>query len=125
MLYHGIINLMGGVIAPQILERLNPLFEEETLNRMLELIEAQNAEALTSLLSPFLLPLLGLMVYEAVMFAAMIGGIVYFVKEGRRLRLRQGLLPVPRECRVSAVLLNVGTAAALTVFAGIFLLSLL
>ena len=125
MVYHGLINFMGGVIAPILLGRLAPLMTEETLLRMEKLIEAGNADGLMELFGPFLPALAGLLVYELVMLAAMIGGTAYLIIVGKKIRFTQGLLPVPRSCRVSAVLLNGGTAAALAVFAGIFLLSLL
>ncbi len=125
MLYHGLINLMGGVLAPWILSKIAPMLEESNLLLMEEYLSSGNTDALTELLMPYLLPMLGLLAYEGVMLGAMVGGLVYFFRSGKRIRFQTGLLPVPRSCRISAVLLNAGTAAALTVFAGIFLLSLL
>lgn len=125
MLYHGTINLMGGVLAPLILSKIAPMMEETNLLLMEEYLSSQNNEALAELLEPYLLPMLGLLLYEGVMFGAMIVGLIYFFRSGKNLRFQSGLLPVPRNCRVSAVLLNAGSAAALTVFAAIFLLSLL
>lgn len=125
MIYHGIINVLGGVLAPWILERISPLLEESVLNQMTEYVAENNLEALVDLIRPYLLPMMGLLAYEGIMMLAMIGGTVYFFVRGRKVRFQQGLLPVPKECRVSAVLLNVGTAAALTVFTAVFLFSLL
>ncbi len=125
MVYHGAINVLGGVLAPLILERIEPLLTEANVEKINEYMEAGNTAALSELLDPYMLPMMGLLAYEGVMIVAIVGGLVYFWRKGRKVRFQQGLLPVPRECRVSAVLLNVGTAAALTVFTGIFLLSLL
>ena len=125
MIYHGVINLMGGVLAPWILNRIAPLMEESNLILMEEYLSAGDTEALSALVSPYMLPMLLLLAYEAVMLGSMIMGLVFFFRRGRRIRFQSGLLPVPRTCRVSAVLLNAGCAAALTVFAAIFLLSLL
>ncbi|MBR2354578.1 MAG: CPBP family intramembrane metalloprotease [Clostridia bacterium] len=125
MVYHGIINLLGGVLAPWLLQKVAPAMDEAFLAKVEEYMAAENSEALTELLSPLMLPMLGVLLYEALMFVSIIVGIVFFFRRGRRMRLQSGLLPVPRSCRVSAVFLNAGVAAALTVFAGIFLLSLL
>ena len=125
MIYHGIVNTLGGVLAPILLERLTPIMSESGLEQINEYMDAGNAEALAEMLTPYMLPMMGLLLYEGVMFAALVGGFVYFWKKGRKIRFEAGLLPVPRGCRVSAVFLNVGTAAALTLFAGIFLFSLL
>ena len=125
VLYHGLINLLSGVLISWILDQLTPLLEESTLIRMEEYLATGDAEALNALVSPYMLPMLLLLAYEAVMLGATVIGLVFFFRRGRRIRFQSGLLPVPRSCRVSAVLLNVGCAAALTVFAAIFLLSLL
>ena len=125
ILYHGAINLLGGVVAPWILERVSPIMTDANIEKINGYLEAGNSAALSEMLTPYMLPMMGLLAYEGIMMVGVIGGLVYFWKKGRKTRFQQGLLPVPRECRVSAVLLNVGTAAALTVFAGVFLLSLL
>lgn len=125
MLYHGIINLLGGVLAPILLERLSPVLTEEALEKINELMNAGDTVGLTEWLTPYMGAMTGLLLYEGFMLAAVIGGFVYFWRKGRRVRFQSGLLPVPRSCRVSAVFFNIGTAAALTLFAGIFLLSLL
>ena len=125
MLYHGAVNVLGGVVAPFLLDRLSPVLTEEALEKMNELMNAGDAAALSEWLTPYMGPMMGLLFYEGIVLAATVGGFVYFWRRGRKIRFQSGLLPVPRSCRVSAVFLNVGTAVALTLFAGIFLLSLL
>ncbi len=124
VIYHGLINLLGGVLAPLLLQKLSPLMEESFLAEMEGYMAAGDSEGLSALLSPFMLPMVGILVYEGLMLAAVVAGFVYFFRKRKKVRFEAGLLPVPRSCRFSAVLLNVGTAAALTVFAAVFLLSL-
>lgn len=125
ILYHGIINLLGGVLAPWVLERLDPLMEEEALNRLLELYEKGDLAGVTAALTGYELPLLLLAAYEVLMVGGAIAGVVLIVKNAKKLRLQPGLLPPPREGRVADVFLNGGVAAALAVFALTFVLSLL
>ncbi len=125
MLYHGLINLLFGVVASEIVERVTPLLEEETLLRIEEYLQAENMDALTELLMPYLLPMLALLAYEGLVFGFLIGGVVYYFVSARKIRFQGGLLPMPKKGGVSAVLLNPGTAAAIAVCTGIFLLSLL
>ncbi len=124
MLYHGLINVLGGVLAPLLLQKIAPAMEESFLLEMEKYLAAGDSDALSELLAPIMLPMLGILLYEGLMLAAVVVGFVYFFRKGRKIRFEAGLLPVPRSCRFSSVLLNVGTAAALTVFAAIFLLSL-
>ena len=125
ILYHCLINFLGGVLAPWILERLEPLLEEETLTPILEMIGRGDYVGVSQALTGFELPLLLLMGYEAFMLIGAIVGIVLLIKQSKKIRLHGGLLPPPKEGRVANVLLNGGVAAALTVFAVIFVLSLL
>ncbi len=124
VIYHMLINLGGGVFAPWVLNKLSYLMREDTLNELLDLAQT-NPEAAMELLAPYLLPLVLLLAYELLMMGAAICGIVFFVIGRRKLRLESGLLPPPKKRRLSLVLLNPGVAAALAVFAGIFILSLL
>ncbi len=125
ILYHAIINLLGGVLAPWILERLAPLMEEEALNRLLELYSKGDMAGAMAALSGYKLPLALLAGYEVFMIGGAIAGIVLIVKHAKKLRLQPGLLPPPREGRVANVFMNGGVAAALAVFALTFVLSLL
>ncbi|MBQ9782953.1 MAG: CPBP family intramembrane metalloprotease [Clostridia bacterium] len=120
VLYHGLINLLGGVLAPWVLEKLAPLLEEETLLRM-----ATDPMVAAELMRANLLPLMLMMLYETVLMGGSVLGVILLIRGRRRIHLAPGLLPPPKEGRVANVFCNIGVAAALTVFAGIFILSLL
>lgn len=120
VVYHGLINLLGGVLAPWVLERLMPLLEEETLMQM-----ATDPAVAAELMQANFVPLMLLMLYETVLMGGSVVGVILLVRGRRRIHLTSGLLPPPKEGRVANVFCNVGVAAALTVFAGIFILSLL
>ena len=125
MLYHAVINLLGGVLAPWVLEKLDPLLEGDNYNALMDAFAAGNTELVAAVMAAYRIPLLLLFLYEALMIGFSIAGVVLLVKGWRKIRLQPGLLPPPEEGRVSNVLLNVGAASALTVFAVIFILSLL
>ena len=125
ILYHAIINLVGGVLAPWLLERLAPLLTEESLTALTDALERMDTAALSAMMGDYVLPLVLLGVYELVMMGASICGIVFLLTGRKKLRLEAGLLPPPKEGRVANVFCNVGVAAALTVFALVFMLSLL
>ena len=121
VVYHCLINLMGGVIAPWIMERVSPFMTEEGIARLMEMLE-NDPLAMMSVWQLYLLPL---MLYEGVFLAATICGIIFFIRGIKKLRVTEGLLPPAKEGRVANVFCNVGVAAALTVFAVLFLLSLI
>jgi len=125
ILYHALINLLGGIFAPWLLDRLAPLFEEEALTALTDALNRMDTAALLELIGGYTLPLALLGVYELVMMGASVCGIVFLITGRKKLRLEPGLLPPPKEGRVANVFCNIGTAAALTVFALIFVLSLL
>ena len=118
--YHIVINVIGGVFAPWLIEQLK--LEEMLL--VLEELSASTAPDV-SLLEPYLLPLGLLLLYDFVIYGAAIIGAVLLLRARKRYSLDAGLLPPPKKGRVGNIFLNVGVAAALTVFAGLFLLSLL
>lgn len=120
ILYHMAINLLGGVLAPWLIERL----DIENLALLLEEQMALPTPDVT-LLYPYMPALLLLSVYSTAMYAAAIAGTVLLIRAKKRYSLDAGLLPPPRKGRVANVFLNTGVAAAITAFAGLFLLSLL
>ena len=123
--YHILINLLGGVFAPWLIGRLEPLINEEALGELVLMIEEGATDAILGMLGEYMLPLMLLAVYEIVMIVLSICGIAFLLTGIKKLRFRQGLLPPPTEGKVSNVFCNVGAAAALTAFAGVFVLSLL
>jgi len=120
ILYHAAINLLGGVLAPWIIEHL----DMENLMTVLESL-ATSANPDPSLLAPYAMPLLLLLVYDGIIYGFAIAGTVLLLRARKQISLDGGLLPPPRKGRVGNIFLNVGVACALTVFAGLFLLSLL
>jgi membrane protease YdiL (CAAX protease family) len=125
ILYHGILNFLGGVVAPWILKRIEPLLNEETLKRMEELSQQGTVEALQEMVSAFLIPMIPLLIYELVVLGGSVCGMVFLIIGYKKIRLEKGLLPPPEKGRVANVFLNGGVAAALAAFAAIFVLSLL
>ena len=119
--YHIIINLLGGVIAPWLVERIMPWATEEGIMELTELAETDPA-ALFHIWQVYLLPV---MLYESVFLVAAVFGVVFLVKGRKRIHFLEGLLPPPKEHRVSTVFCSAGIAAAIAVFAGVFLLSLI
>lgn len=123
--YHILVNVLGGVFAAWVIERISPLLEEESFNQMLELMESTDPTELLAFIDPYLLPLLLLAIYNVFMMVVSICGLVFILRERKKIRLQEGLLPPMREGRVANVFCNVGVAAALTVFLVLFLLSLI
>lgn len=120
VLYHGLINLLGGVVAPWVLQELAPLLEEETLTELMT-----DAMAAAEIMREYWLPMLVMMWYEAVLMGGSIAGVIFLIRGKRKIHFSAGLLPPPREGRVANVFCNIGVVTAITVFSGIFLLSLL
>ncbi len=125
MIYHALINILGGVFAPWIIERLQPMLNQEFMNQMMALAEQGDMMAWANLMSPYLIPLLLMGLYDFIMMAAGICGLVFLIKDRSKFRFQKGLLPPPREGRVANLFCNVGVATALTVFTAVFVLSLL
>lgn len=124
IIYHSLINIMGGVFAPWIIERVTPMLQESFMEEMLALAEAGDMAGWMNLMAPYAIPMLLLMAYEFVMMGLAVVGVVFLIKDRKKFRFRKGLLPPPQEGRVANVFCNVGVAAALTVFTAVFVLSL-
>ena len=110
IVYHAIINFLGSFVISFILRYVD-------LNSMLEGGLSINSENIFGLI--------GLLWYEALTYGLAIAGIVILVKQYKKIRLQQGLLPPPEGKGVSCVLLNAGVAAAITVFVVIMLTSIM
>lgn len=121
MAYHIIINFLGGVIAPWMAERIEPWLTEDGLTRLFEM-QTSNFSEYSRVLAFTMLPLL---IYEAIFLGGGVLGIVFLIKDRKKIHFCEGLLPPPKERRVSTVFCSGGIAAAIAVFAGVFLLSLL
>ena len=123
--YHALINLVGGVFMSWVMEKVEPLMETETLNALMEALMAYDTATVLEIAGPALIPLMLLSLYESLLMVASVFGVIFMIKARRRLRLAEGLLPPPKEGRVAMLFCNVGVAAALTVYAALFILSLL
>ena len=99
--------------------------QDEFINEMMTLAQSGNVDAVSSMIAPHARPLMVLLIYDVLMMVALVCGLVFLFRRWKRVRLEKGLLPPPREGRVANVFCNVGGAVALTVFTGIFVLSLL
>lgn len=119
--YHMIINFLGGVLAPWLMNRLVPWLTEEGMMQLLEMQTSNYAEYSHVMLTT-MLPLLA---YEGIFLGGGVFGIVFLVKDRKKIRFCEGLLPPPKENRVSTVFCSGGIAAALAVFAIVFVLSLI
>ena len=101
IIYHMLINFLGGFVAPLILEYID-------VEAMLEGF---------SLTSENLFPLLALAWYELITIGGAIVGIVIICKKYKEFKPQSGLLPPPEGKGASCVMLNAGIAAAVAIFA--------
>ena len=118
--FHFIINLLGGVFAPWILTKL----DLDKISTALEEI-ASSGQASLDPLMPFMKPLMLLAAYNTLMYVAAIVGTVLLFKARKKHSLDAGILPPPKEHRVSNIFLNTGVAAAIAAFTFVFISSLL
>ncbi|MBQ9085996.1 MAG: CPBP family intramembrane metalloprotease [Clostridia bacterium] len=125
ILYHGILNFLGAVVSSWLLKRVEHLITEDSLAHLAELGAQGDMTALQEMLQSYILPMVPLLAYELVVIVGSVCGMVFLIVGYKKIRLEKGLLSPPKEGRVANVFLNVGVAAALTAFAGIFLLSLM
>ena len=124
--YHMVINILGGVIAPVLMEMINSVDLE-----MIESI-ASDPAAMEALMAnpaellPTVIVLLSVMTYNMIMYGAAITGLVLFFVSLRknRFKLDSGLLPPVKKGRYSALFLNAGIALSIAYFAFTFILSL-
>ena len=124
IIYHMAINVIGGIIAPAIIEFID-------LEWLLSLLEEpallEEVFASTELTIAFLISCSVYLAYTFVMNGIMIVGIVFtiisFVK--KRFAVDGGILPPVKKGRYAALFLNVGTALTIAYFAYSFVVSLL
>ena len=109
VIYHMIINFMGSIIAPALLERID-----------LDALVEGNMEVLMADPLPVVIYYFYLLIY----YAALILGIVFMVLWRKQFKLNAGILPVSKNSRVSCFFGNVGVAVAMVVFSAVMVLSL-
>jgi len=101
ILYHMLINFLGGFIAPLILESID-------LDALLENFAITQNN---------IFPLIALAWYELITIGGAIAGIVLICKNYKEFKPQSGLLPPPEGKGASCVMLNAGIAAAIAIFA--------
>ena len=116
--YHMIFNLVGGVIAPWLVE----FADLEGAMELLEQAEPDLEEALVCLAK--MIPML---IYVTIYMGVIAIGVVVLIRAlvKKKIRFEQGALIPYAENKVLTVLCTVGTAVAVTVYAFTFLLSLI
>ena len=117
---HMIINLLGGVVSPWAIEKIN----EEDLIRFAECAINGDVEGFMAIIQLYTLPFVVLLAYSVIMNACSIVGFVLLMKNLRRVRFSEGLLRPAEENQMSNFFLNGGICSAIAMFTGVFLLSL-
>lgn len=128
VIYHMIINFLGGVIVPWAYEKLMPIVTEEMLTRIFDVMQSGDTaamEALANELAPYRLPLAVYTGYEMIFTALSLAGVFVLIRSIRKVKFREGLLPPQKENRIANVFCNAGVATAIAGFAVIFIVSLL
>lgn len=118
IIYHAFLNLLGGVIAPLIvnmidLDLVNSILGKDSLSE--------------SDMSTVMSEMLPLLIYELVFLVLSITGIVLVFRaiKKRRVRFDSGILPPPKKKRISNLLCTVGAAALVTAYVAMFVISIL
>lgn len=120
---HMIINFLGGVLAPWLIDTLTPVLTEELYLRLTEVVNSADTaamEALTSELAPYALPIMLMSAYEIIFTLASMIGIFVFFNNVKKVKLQAGLLPPDKEHRIANIFCNGGVAMAIAAFAVIF-----
>ncbi len=128
LIYHMIINFLGGVLVPWAVGALEPIMTEEMMARLTEAMQSADPavlEAMSSELMPYMLPVLAFTAYELLFSLLSIVGVFVLFRSMRKFKPREGLLPPAKEGRVANIFCNAGVATAIAGFAVIFVISLL
>lgn len=127
VIYHMIINFLGGVLLPWAIDRLSPVLTEEMMARLSEVMQSGDTaamEALSAELTPYMVPVAILSGYEILFTALSIAGVFVLFRGLKNVKFREGLLPPDKESRIANVFCNAGVATAIAGFALIFVISL-
>lgn len=106
---HMLVNFMGSVIAPFMLEKISAM----------ESLDPNNISAVASML-PWLLAFLS---YSLLMIGAVIAGLVLLIINRNKLTFLSGPLTLPEKKRFQTVWCNVGMALAVLACVGLFVLN--
>ena len=119
--YHMLFNFFGAVVAPWIISNV----DMDALNQFLE---AYPNSDLTLVADPKLwLFIVLLMAYSSAITGMAVTGLILFIiaKRRGRLKLREGVIPPPKEHRLSNILCTTGVAASVTYFVFAFVVPLI
>lgn len=124
--FHMAVNFLFGVLPSLLMQYA----DMETLYALLEDPALGGEEWMTQVyefVSANLLPLLGIFALSGVqMISALVGTILFIVfLSTKKLSFEEGILPPPKEARISPIFLNFGVAFAIAFFAFELILSLL
>ncbi len=116
-LYHIIINTLGGIVAPWITSNID-------LDKLMSILESYPNIADFEIDPMMLLFMFILLVYSAIMNAATVLGIIFFIraKKRKRLKLKTGVLPPPKEHRLANIFCTTGIAASVAFFVFAFMI---
>ena len=127
IIYHAIINGLGGVFIPWLIEKLEPVLSDtELLSNAMDALQSGNEaaiEELSGILAPYMPYVVMYGAYSVFELLAAFAGVFLLSGYLRKFKFRSGLLLPAKEGRIANVFCNVGVAAAVTSFVGLFLLS--
>jgi membrane protease YdiL (CAAX protease family) len=121
MLYHILLNFSGGVVVTLVTRGI----DFDGLNNLL--YDMESGTATEEQMMIFVDQLTPLLIYELVIGALSLIGIVLLVHavKKKEIRLEAGILPPPKKHRISNIFCTVGTAALITAYVFFFVWSML
>ena len=119
--YHMIINFTCGVVVDLVTRDI----DFEGLNNLL--YDMQSGTATTEQMMPFMQQLMPLLIYELIIGALSLVGIVLLAiaLKKQEIRLEVGILPPPKKHRAANIFCTVGTAALVTAYVFFFVWSMI
>ncbi|MGM9644610.1 MAG: lysostaphin resistance A-like protein [Eubacteriales bacterium] len=112
---HAIVNFIGSVLTS---------FLSPVINKLAEL-DTANPEALTSFLQENLLGLIGILVFDVIVYASMACAVIFPLVFRKKLSFSKGEVEIPRGKTASIVILNAGIIVMLILYILEFGLNLL
>ena len=124
--YHFMINLLGGVVSPFLIEQLNKISPDLYNRLMTETDMTWFWEMMPEQQAMFTIIYSLLTIHSLALYAlAIVGAIILIVAAAKKkLALQGGLIPPVKEGKFSALFLNTGVALSIAYFLFTFVLSL-
>jgi membrane protease YdiL (CAAX protease family) len=116
--YHMVLNLIGGVIAPWVIDNV----DLEKLDSLLYEIEPAMEE-----MTAMLIDMIPLLIYEMVVMGLSVIGLVFliFAITKKQITFQSGILSPAKEHKFANIVCTVGAAALVTVYVIYFVISIL